>query len=131
MFLPEPRGPLSAALTRALRCGAPLPCPDRGDLPADPIADDDLQLALWVGYELHYRGFADVDDGLEWDPRVLRFRRPLESAMLASLEEDVRARPADGTAPERLRRLVEDDDGPQLSSFLQRCATAEQFSEFL
>ena len=45
--------------------------------PVDVLADDDLQLALWVMYELHYRGFDGVADGWEWDPDLLRLRRDL------------------------------------------------------
>lgn len=131
MFSPEPRGGLSAALMRALRFGDPSALARPSSLPADPVADDDLQLALWVCYEMHYRGFADVDDRLEWDPHVLAFRHVLESAMLDALAREVPPPPVEGTVPDRLRRLVEDDDGPQLSSYIQRSASAEQFAEFL
>jgi len=131
MFLPAPRGPLSARLTRALRSGdrSTLTVPDT--LPPDPIGDDDLELALWVGYELHYRGFSDVEDEWEWDPHLLAFRHSLETALLDALRAEVPAPPSEGSVTERLLRLVEDDRGPQLSSFLQRSATATQFSEFL
>jgi hypothetical protein len=131
MFLPAPRGPLSAGLVRALRSGGASSVSVPAALPPDPIADDDLQLALWIGYELHYRGFADVDDDREWDPHLLAFRRSLESAMLNAVRAEVPPLPPEGIVPDRLRRLVEQDDGPQLSSFLQRSATAAQFSEFL
>ena len=54
--LPEPRGPLSAAVTALLResprTGVPVPSPD--DCHA---YGDDLQLALYLLYELHYQGF--------------------------------------------------------------------------
>ncbi len=131
MFSPEPRGELSAALMRALRFGDPSALAPPSSLPLDPIADDDMQLALWVCYELHYRGFADVDDRLEWDPHVLAFRNVLESAVLDALRREVPPSQAEGTVPDRLRRLVEDDDGPQLSSYVQRSASPAEFSEFL
>lgn len=57
-------------------------------LPAPGIADpygDDAQLALYLAYELHYRGYCGVDPGLEWDPDLLRFRAALEHAFLAAL----------------------------------------------
>lgn len=38
--------------------------PGRGDA----LTDDDLQLALYLCYELHYRGFAGVDPAWEWSP---------------------------------------------------------------
>jgi hypothetical protein len=132
MFLPKARGPLSAGLLRALHSDdeTALPPPGRG-IPADPLADDDLQLSLWVCQELHYRGFADVSDKWEWHPELLRLRRCLERAVLDALHREMPAAPAEGTVPERLQRLVELDDAPPLSSFLQRRAGAEQFAEFL
>ncbi|MFI5428843.1 hypothetical protein [Aeromicrobium sp. UC242_57] len=33
-----------------------------------PDNDLDLHICLWALYELHYRGFDDVDDHLEWQP---------------------------------------------------------------
>lgn len=50
---------------------------------------DDLQLALYLCYELHYRGFAGVDDDLEWDPHLLAFRAGLERPFLAALRSQV------------------------------------------
>jgi len=55
--------------------------PDSTDL----LTDDDLHLALWVLYELHYSGFDGVDPDLEWDPDVLRARRLLEAPFEAEL----------------------------------------------
>jgi hypothetical protein len=40
---------------------------------SDPLSID-LQLALYVCYELHYRGFAGVDPGWEWDASLLHLR---------------------------------------------------------
>ena len=65
--LPVARGPLSRAVVDH--------CAGRGALPfpsvvgADPYGED-LQLALYVCYELHYRGFADVPDAIA--PSALR-----------------------------------------------------------
>ena len=71
--LPNPRGPLSAALIAYLRGDAPsLPC--RPVRTRDGIADEDLQLALYCCYELHYRGFEAVASVREWDADVIRFR---------------------------------------------------------
>ena len=87
--LPAPRGPLSGALLDVLR-GAPasgLPAVDPG---TDPYGED-LQLALYLCYELHYRPLAGVDDALEWDPDLLRFRAALERPFLAALRADVEA----------------------------------------
>jgi len=60
-------------------------------LPGDPGPEpygEDLQLALYLCYELHYRSFAGVDDDLEWDPDLLRFRAGLERRFLAALRAD-------------------------------------------
>lgn len=86
--LPAPRGPVSAAVLdvlagRADPAGMAL-LPDG----LDPYGDD-LQLALYVAYELHYRGFDGVDAELEWDPDLLRLRRVLERTFLAALTRDV------------------------------------------
>ncbi|MEE1832366.1 iron-containing redox enzyme family protein [Streptomyces sp. SP17KL33] len=83
--LPESRGAVSAAVTRFLR-GAGPPPESRVIAGADPFGDD-LQLALYLCYELHYRGFADVDADLEWDPELLRCRAALEWPFLESLRD--------------------------------------------
>ncbi len=72
--LPNPRGPLSTALIAYLRGDASsLPC--RPVRTRDGIADEDLQLALYCCYELHYRGFESVSAVREWDADVIRFPR--------------------------------------------------------
>jgi hypothetical protein len=133
--LPAERGPLSGRLLRLLRR---LPAPEPVDLPAagPPAAvlvDDDLQLALWLAYELHYRGFAEVPAELEWEPAVLDYRRQLEARFLDALTATVSIAewvPA-AEVPARLAKLVAEDDGPALSKYLQRSATEQQFREFL
>ena len=84
---PSPRGPLSEALLEALVGDRPV---DRLPVPpadVDPYGDD-LQLALHLSYELHYRSLRGVDDALEWDPDVLRFRSLLERPFLGALRRD-------------------------------------------
>jgi hypothetical protein len=85
--MPSPRGPLTEALLEALAGARPT---DR--LPA-PLADvdpygEDLQLALHLSYELHYRSLPGVDDALEWDPDLLRLRSRLERLFLEALRRD-------------------------------------------
>ncbi|MFD8913447.1 iron-containing redox enzyme family protein [Streptomyces sp. NPDC059575] len=82
--LPTARGPLSAAVVDALRDGTE---PDVSALP-DPYGDD-LQLALYTLYELHYQGFADVPEHLEWDTGLLALRARLEARFLDALRADV------------------------------------------
>ncbi|WUH89441.1 iron-containing redox enzyme family protein [Streptomyces sp. NBC_00433] len=87
--LPEPRGPLSHGVLQALRTARPPEAsPRRRAADADPYGDD-LHLALYVLYELHYRGFAGVGGDREWDPALLAVRGALEDRFLAALRRDV------------------------------------------
>lgn len=101
MKLPESRGEVSAALIEALGRD-----PGRSRLPdtslaegADPYGDD-LQLALYLCYELHYRGFDGVVGAWEWDPELLGVRAALERVFLAALRADVPVAEDVGTALE-------------------------------
>lgn len=87
--LPEPRGGLSRAVTRALRTGSAAALPAAADAAAhaDPYGED-LQLALYTCYELHYRGFAGTDAAWEWDPDLLRLRQALEGRFRGALRRD-------------------------------------------
>ncbi|MFF8558941.1 iron-containing redox enzyme family protein [Streptomyces albidoflavus] len=95
--LPEPRGPVSAGVVEALRSGGS-PVTDGAEATADPYGED-LQLALYVLYELHYQGFAGApaDDSREWDPGLLALRATLEQPFLAALRADAE-RPASAAA---------------------------------
>ncbi|MFE3993723.1 iron-containing redox enzyme family protein [Streptomyces goshikiensis] len=85
--LVDGRGELSGAVTRALRSGgAPRYAPE-ALLKADPWGED-LQLALYLLYEPHYRGFDGVDDAREWDPELLRLRQALEARFLHALRSE-------------------------------------------
>ena len=131
--LPVPRGVLSAFLVDRWRgpirglTGAPAVSV------ADPVADDDLQLALYLCYELHYRGFAGVDEGWEWEPSLLEFRRRLERPFERAVRD--LAGPGDGAVdPAQVgvaaRRLVDSAAGPSLSSWLLEWGTEAHFAEF-
>jgi hypothetical protein len=130
--LPRPRGPLTDALVssigRAEGGAVPLPVVE----PCDPLADDDLQLALYICYELHYRGFDGVPAGWEWDPGLLAARAQLEHVFESALREAVPQRPVRPEGIEQaLRSLVANEDGPPLSRFLHREASLAQFREFM
>ncbi|MFC9593876.1 iron-containing redox enzyme family protein [Streptomyces sp. NPDC056944] len=86
--LVEERGELSAAVTEALRSGRPPTYDPKALLGADPTGED-LQLALYLLYELHYRGFEGVDDAREWDPDLLRLRQALEGRFLHALRAEL------------------------------------------
>ena len=140
MPLPTPRGPLSAALLADLTSGttlspATLALADQAARTPVPLADDDLQLALHTCYELHYRGFPEVDERWEWDPDLLRLRAVLEDRFEAALHEaadhwvdDV---PAEESVDRQLAAMVAADDGPSLSSFMAKQADETQWAEFL
>ncbi|MFD6880445.1 MULTISPECIES: iron-containing redox enzyme family protein [unclassified Streptomyces] len=82
--LVEGRGELSRAVVDALRSGGPPVWAPGRVRDADPWGED-LQLALHLLYELHYRGFDGVDDEREWDPDLLRLRQAMEARFLHAL----------------------------------------------
>ncbi|MGW8887566.1 iron-containing redox enzyme family protein [Streptomyces sp. NPDC055749] len=87
--IPSPRGPLSAGLFAALASPQQAPPPEADEAAAADPYGEDLQLALYVLYELHYRGFADVAEDREWDPALMPLRRALEGRFLGALRADV------------------------------------------
>ena len=131
--LPPARGPWSAELFSALSERAPgeeleiaaLP------VPGDPVGDDDLQLALYVAYELHYSGVHDVDDGWEWAPSLVRFRAAaeelLDDAVKALVDEPAEEDLLDVGAT--LQRLVADAPGPPVSRWLETQGTLAHMHE--
>ncbi|MEU3184040.1 iron-containing redox enzyme family protein [Streptomyces sp. NPDC006923] len=124
--LPGDRGGLSAAVTGRLRDGAALPG-EAAVRRADPYGDD-LQLALYVCYELHYRGFAGVDTAHEWDPELLRLRAALERRFLDALRAD--ATRHDDPAAALAELLVEPVHGTGVSHFLQEEGKLWQVREY-
>ena len=132
--VPEPRGELSALLLTRLGPEVRTVPPHVPADPADPICDDDLQLALYCCYELHYRGFDGVDPEWEWEPSLLRFRRRLERIFEDAVLDAV-GPPAACPEPEdmdlALRAIADADDAPSLSRFIEARATHDQVLEFL
>ncbi|MDQ3850012.1 MAG: iron-containing redox enzyme family protein [Actinomycetota bacterium] len=134
LALPAPRGETSERLCAELTA----PVHDLGPLdppaPVDPLAHEDLHLALYLCYELHYRGLPDVQAEWEWEPSLLALRRTLEAQFEAGLRAAVSAAPR---APEpdgmdlALRALADADEGPSLSRHLERDGTLEHVLEFV
>jgi hypothetical protein len=131
--LPWPTGPLSSTVLGLLACRPPkrtlrpvaLPIAD-----ADPYGLD-LQLALYVCYELHYRGFARVDPRWEWNPELLAVRGQLEDAFLEAVRRDVGDIGADESAAAEMDALcVEPADGTGPSYYLRDDGTWEQMQEY-
>jgi hypothetical protein len=99
----------------------------------DPLADDDLQLALYICFELHYRSFPGVDPAWEWSPGLLAVRAQLEAAFLEALEARLGASdPVDPSeVGDHLFRIEADDEGVSLSRYLEIEAGIEEFREFV
>lgn len=142
MRMPEARGESSAAIFRTLlteprdiATAAREAVAAAVDRSTDILRDDDLQVALFVLYELHYRGVDGVDERWEWHPDLLNLRSIIEAAFEARLREAVPVPPH----PEPTRRAVAEalfdltaaDTGPSLSRYIAKSATDEQLHEFL
>ncbi len=133
--MPSARGPLSEFVIGALPAPAgPVPPPPLVD-PGDALGDEDLQLALYVCYELHYRSFEGVDPEWEWEPSLLELRRRIERTFLEALVAAVPMRSA--VSPQKVGALlfelaeVEADRGSSPSRHMQRRGTLAQFREYL
>jgi hypothetical protein len=127
--LPEPRGPLSAEVLDRLRHPGCHPGSSLGQVACAQPYGDDLQLALYCCYELHYQGFAEVDDSLEWDLELLRIRTGLERRFLAALRADVE--PGTDVSDEIEALLVEPADGTGVSYHLRRAGELWQLREYV
>jgi hypothetical protein len=133
--LPAARGELSRLLLSELRRephalpAAPAPATD------DPLGDEDLQLALYLCYELHYRGLPGVDERWEWDPSLLGLRREMERVFEDAVREVAGPDAQADVAPEEmdlaLRAVIDADDAPSLSIYLERLGRLDQLLEFM
>src|ERR1700759_2916061 len=131
--LPAAHGPLSTTVRNALtgtsshdalaRVGASV-------RDSDPYGLD-LQLALYMCYELHYRGFAGVDATLEWNPDLLALRAEMERVFLAGVRRDVGPIKSSSTAMAEMQALsIEPSDGSGPSYYLRDTGTWEQALEY-
>jgi hypothetical protein len=131
--LPTPRGETSEALLAALHAtpGVLTAIPVPG---GDPLAGEDLHLALYLLYELHYRGLPGVDDGWEWDPALLTLRAALEARFEEALAGEI-GPPSDGVDPAEmdlaLRAIADADEAPSVSRHIERSASLGQVLEFV
>lgn len=128
--LPAPRGPISEAVVRALHRGSAL-----GDVDveqADPWGED-LQMALTVCQELHYRGWRGVDARREWDPDLIGVRVAAEDRFLAAV--DAAGVEAAGDGPEQsvddaLTALLRSDGEGGVSAYLRDRGTEREFADY-
>lgn len=129
------RGPLSAWLSRTLVAGPAAGPPGQRRVATPPgdaaWQDDDMQLALWCCYELHYQGFDEVPDEWEWHPLIEGFRGQLERRWATALRELGGTRPGRAAdIPAELAELAR-RPGPDLPGYLARQATRGQYAEYL
>jgi hypothetical protein len=126
--LPPARGPVSEWVAATLsrppgRCYA---VPEAED---DPFLGDDSALALYLLYELHYRGIAGVDDEWEWAAQLLAARAEIERRLLDRVLAEIPLAEEADDVVRQLENLVANNDGPALSRFCEHDATWEQMRE--
>lgn len=143
MKSPEPRGPVSRAVLELLP-----QAPDADAIAAlhgtvrhaledssGILTDDDLQLALFCLYELHYSGIDGAHPDWEWEPGLIAVRKEMERDFEAALRGVVELPPleprdSDGVASV-LFELAAADTGPSVSRFVAKKASLDQAQEFL
>jgi heme oxygenase-like protein len=134
--LPAAHGPLSTAVRLALTGPSGPPAHDHLARIGASVRDSDpygldLQLALTMCYELHYRGFAGVDPEWEWSPALLQLRAELERVFLAGVRRDVGPiEPGDTAAAEMDAIAAEPADGTGPSYYLRDTGTWQQMREY-
>lgn len=98
----------------------------------DPLGDDDLHLALYLCYELHYRAFEGVHPAWEWNPALLAGRACLETAFFGALDEEV---PGEAVNPDEvgdiLFQLSVEGDQVALARHLASHASLDEYREFV
>lgn len=127
---PTPRGDLGQWIELVLAGDA------HDAVPPPPLDHDDEQMALWVLYELHYRGFEDTDPDADWWPALVAARRDLEGRLEQRWRDRVRAVVGASPAPggdlaEAFFDLCDLDAGESVARFVQREATRGQVEEVL
>lgn len=128
MRLPQPRGPLSRAVFT--RLGEPVGA-GHPALRSDPADPSDEAITLWALYELHYRGFDDVDDRWEWAPELMGVRAGLEHRLEERLRSRYTPAPRTDDLAGDLFALVKNHDGPSIAEHVQRRATRDEVLELM
>jgi hypothetical protein len=113
-------------VTEYLRGAGPLPRHE--EVAGATVYGDDLQLALYLCYELHYRGFEGVAPDREWDPDLLRTRAALEHRFLSALRADTAVHQSVADALAEI--LVEPVDGTGVTHYLHKEGELSQVREY-
>lgn len=128
--LPSAVGPLSEWVVDLL-AGTGSPDAATPDVEAADPWGLDLQLALYVCYELHYRSFAGVAGSWEWNPGLLALRSGMERSFLDAVRREVGDRAEGRTAADLMAELaIEPVDGTGLSYYLRDEGSWEQMREY-
>lgn len=141
--LPTARGPLSEILIKMLASNELPPelnyfediVQEALRIDTDIFYSEDLQLALFVLYELHYSGFDQVTDDWEWHPPLLALRNRIEKRFETRLRDALGELPQHSAnaqaVADALFAMSQDATGPSVSSYVARNASLEQVREFL
>lgn len=124
--LPAPAGPVSGALIAQLSGRVQDLTRVRPD-GADPMGRD-IQLALFVAYELCYRGFRGTDPTWEWDADLVGLRGRLERSFLGHLRRCAGDITGTDVWAEIRRPAGGQSDGP--AHFLRTEGTWQQMCEY-
>lgn len=132
--LPQPRGPLSERVLRALAdrprsSGDPL-VGRRALAGADPWGDD-VQIALHALLEVGYRGFAGVDPAWETAPSAILAVNRLEEMFVGAVAAEIGR--VDVSGPDEVRTALDAlarGDGPSLSTWIDERGTIDHLREF-
>jgi hypothetical protein len=125
---PTARGPVSAFVLEHL-------VEPPHDLPVwpapedDPLQGEDTHLALYLLYELSYRGVAGVDEGWEWHPDLLRLRAQLEERFTRALRDLVGALPEPDDVTTFLQELTTPGDGPSIAAWVEERGSLDHLRE--
>ncbi|MCW4355500.1 iron-containing redox enzyme family protein [Hoyosella sp. YIM 151337] len=131
--LPRARGPVTSGLLDVFARGNI----HRSDNDLRSLADqamssdpfgDDVQLALTICYELHYRGFAELDQRWEWYPELLWLRAALEERFVTSLRTRIPQRDPVDTLEDLC--TTPDTDAEGVPQHLRDQGTWDQLREF-
>jgi len=135
------RGALSRAVMDALRDESQ-EVADLSEQVRDAVAaagdiarDEDIQLALFLLYALHYGSLPGLPASREWEPRLISARGLLESAFEAQLRSEVPVpelpEPRQDAIARLLFSMTAPGPGPSLSRFIAKSASERQLREFL
>lgn len=135
MQLPTARGPVSARVLGIL-AGSEKPPFEIPSVDSLDGRSDDVQLALYLCYEVQYTGLPGTEH-LEWDVRLIQIRATLEQAFQDALDEDIarssagrQSAPA-GLVSATIQRLLDADDGPSLSRYMETSGTLDEMRDVI